>query len=67
MFESFVWYLGPKGVYFVMLVPRCLGLMIFGSGSGCLGFENQAFGSGNISTTVFRRSEFLIILGSIFT
>ena len=35
---------------------RLLFLMIFGSESGCLGLENQAFGKGGIAKINFRRS-----------
>ena len=39
-----------------MLVSRFLFLMIFGSESGCLGLENQAFGKGGIAKINFRRN-----------
>ena len=40
--------------------------MIFGSESGCLGLENQAFGKGGIAKSTFAEIGFLMIPGSIF-
>ena len=48
-FESFVGFLEPKQVYFVMLVSKLFSLMIFGSESGCLRLENQVFGMTSIA------------------
>ena len=39
-----------------MLVSRFLFLMSLGSGSGCLGLENQKSGKGAIAKIIFRRS-----------
>ena len=41
-------------MYVVLLVPRFLFLMNFGSESGCLGLENQEFGKGGVAKITFR-------------
>ena len=38
---------------FFIFISRLLFLMIFGSESGCLGLENQAFGKGGIAKISF--------------
>ena len=41
---------------FFIFISRLLFLMIFGSESGCLGLENQAFGKGGIAKINFYRN-----------
>ena len=50
------WVPWTKKVYVFMFVSRFRFLMIFGSGSGCLGLQDQAFGKGLIATINFQRS-----------
>ena len=60
---------------FFIFISRLLFLMIFGSESGCLGLENQAFGKGGVATNHFCRNRisqglgvfFFIILGGLGT
>ena len=52
---------------FFIFISRLLFLMIFGSESGCLGLENQAFGKVGIAKiNFFAEIGFLMIPGSIF-
>ena len=55
-FESFLGTFGPRKVFLFMLTSRLLVLMVFGFESGCLGWENQAFGKGSIAKINFRRN-----------
>ena len=53
----------------VCVVHACLQvifLVIFGSESGCLGLEKQAFGKKVLQKSTFAEVGFLIILGYIF-
>ena len=43
-------------MYLFMLDPRFRILITFGSGSGCLGLQKQAFGKGCIAKINFQRS-----------
>ena len=76
-FREFFGYLGQKKVYYFMLASRLLFLMILGSESGCLGWEDQVFGIGCIAKINFRStwishdprvqfSWFWVALGVIF-
>ena len=53
--EIFGYIWTEKHVFFIF-ISRLLFLMIFGSESGCLGLENQAFGMGRIAKINFCRN-----------
>ena len=48
-------HIGPTNV-FVHASPQVFFLVTFGSESGCLGFEKQAFGKGGTAKINFRRN-----------
>ena len=53
--ERFFGTFGKKTQFFIC-ISRLSFLMIFGSESGCLGLENQAFGKGGIAQINFCRN-----------
>ena len=54
-FKEIFGYIWPEKHFFFISISRLLCLMIFfGSESGCLGLENQAFGKGGIAKINFR-------------
>ena len=63
---KFFGYLGPNNVHFVMLVPRFLFLMIFGSVFGSLGLETKHLASEALQETTFTWVGVPMILWSTF-
>ena len=55
-FREFFGYIWIGKHDFFIFISRLLSLMIFGSESGCLGLENQAFGKGGIAKINFCRN-----------
>ena len=55
-FREIFGYIWTEKHDFFISISRLLFLMIFGSESGCLGLENQAFGKGGIAKINFRRN-----------
>ena len=52
-FMKICWYIWTGKHDFSISISRLFFLMIFGSESGCLGLENQAFGKGGIAQINF--------------
>ena len=55
-FREIVGFIWTENHDFFISLSRFLFLMIFGSESGCLGLENQAFGKGGIAKINFCRN-----------
>ena len=64
---TFLANFGTTIVFFGMRVCRSRFLKILGSESGCLGFENQAFGKESIAKINFCRNRISYVSGVIFS